>query len=222
MTGAAQPIVIPVGRLLGTFYSQSESMAHRITLRLGTALHELTDDEFTTWWLAHGVPEPSERPWTAIAIAETAAELDLPEAGPLLDRLRTRGLVEDVRRATPEVIDFAARYRIVPRLLGLGNTPEEPWFFQIGLFGQPVIGLPGALYELWRWAGIDDHLWDGCRAAATIASQGGVSDPDQTDPELLLDAFLELLHPLLGAQAMHLDLRRGARRAHQREVPDGG
>ncbi len=212
MTAPSSALIVPVGRLLGTLYTRSGSTEHHVTVRLGSELLQLDDDEFAIWWLCHGMADRAEDDWTEAAIAQAARDVGFTAAEPVIERLWRRGLVEEVHRTTPDAVEFAERYRMVPQLLGLGNNPEEPWNYQIGLFERPVIQLPGALYDLWRWAVVDEHLWNACQGAAGLAKQVGVTAPDEIDPELLLDAFLVMLHPLLSVQALHLDVRHGAPR----------
>jgi len=205
-----EPLLVPVGHLLGTFYSVAGSPVRRTTVQLGGALHDLDDDELTVWLLAHGLPDRPAEAWTEDAVAAAAVELALPEAPPVLRRLRDRGLVVPLRTVGPEAVGFARTYRVVPSMLGLGNSPESPGDYQIGLFGHPVLHLPDPLYDLWRWSPVDVHLWNACRGATDVARQAGRTDPDETVPELLLDVFLQALHLLLSTQAAHLDLARTA------------
>lgn len=208
MTTPAVPLQIPLGHLLGRFAGTSGLGSHRVTVRLGATLHDLDDDETAIWLLAHSLPDRPADPWTEATIAATAVELGLAAAPPVLARLRERGLVVELRTDTPDAVAFARAYRIMPAMLGLGNAPEAPADFRIGLLGRPVLHLPDVLYDVWCWSPVDVHLWNACRGAADLARQTGRTDPDETDPELLLDVFLLALHPLLATGAAYLDERR--------------
>lgn len=206
MTAPDAPIVVPVGHLFGPSHRGGD---HDVVIRLGGTLERLDDDEFAVWWLAHGLAERLDEPWTAEAMDRAAVNLALPDVGPVIDGLLARGLLTEVRRRSPGAVDFARRHRVLPLMLGLGNSPEEPYEYQIGFFTRPVIGLPGTLYDIWHWSPVDDHLWNACRGAAEVATRVGIDDPDESDPEALLDAFLEVLHPLLHSSAAAVDRRRG-------------
>lgn len=208
MTAAAEPVLVPVGRLLGTFYEGSGDGRRSATVQLGGVPYDLDDAELATWWLAHGLPDRPPEPWTATALFVAAERLSLPVGPPALERLVDRGLVAEVVTGGPAAVEFARTVRLVPTVLGLGNSPEVPEFYQVGLFGRPMADLPDVLYDLWRWSTVEAHLWNSCRGAAEVSRAAGLTDPDATDPELLLDVVLQALHPLLAAQAAHLDRRR--------------
>lgn len=208
---ADDPLVIPIGRLFGTFFTRTWSTEHNVVVRIGTTMHRLSDVEFAVWWLAHGGPASDAdltADWTATAIVRAADGIGIGNAEPVLAELWKRGLVVEVLRGTDEAIDFASGHRVVPQLLGLGNTPEQPDLFHIGLPNQPVLPLPRTLYDLWRWAPINSHLWNSCLGSAIAAKKAGETLTDLTDPERLLDVFLDAIHPLLWTQAMHVDVSR--------------
>lgn len=210
MTAATKPVLVPVGHLLGTFYEGPAGGRRSATVQLGGALHDLDDGELATWWLTHSLADRAPEPWTAAALSAAAVELGLPVSAPVLRRLVERGLVVEVVTGGPAALEFARSFRLVPQMLGLGNSPQAPAAYQIGLFGRPVIDLPDVLYDVWRWATVEAHLWNSCRGAADVARAAGLTDPDALDPELLLDVVLQALHPLLAAQAAHVDTRRPA------------
>jgi hypothetical protein len=109
-------------------------------------------------------------------------------------------------RSTPAV-EFAEGHRLVPLVLGLGNTEEQPYLFSVGLLYQPMVTMTGALYDLWQWAHLSPDLWWACRELATVATRAGVTAPEQTDPDQVLAGALGSLPQLLSARVACFDVR---------------
>ncbi len=173
--------VLPVGHDLGAFH---DGMGGRIQqVRVGATVAELSDVEYDAWSSAHS--PASSTP------------------GDLVAALTARALLADVS----DPVEFAARHRLVPLALGLGNTAAEPWLFTAGLLHQPVVAMTGALFDLWQWAHLSPDLWTACHEAAAVALQAGMTDLEQTDPARVLDGALESVPPLLAARVACFDVR---------------
>jgi hypothetical protein len=177
-------LLLPVGHDLGAFHAGNTQPVQQI--RIGAQLAELTAEEFRVWSLAHGL---------------TDSELDLGLVASLVDR----GLLAEVEPDDP--VRFAETHRLIPLALGLGNTPDQPWMFSVGLLYQPVVSMTGALFDLWQWAHLSPNLWWACRESAAIAERAEIADPTQTDPLRVLVGLLGALHQLLTARVACLDLR---------------
>lgn len=67
--------------------------------------------------------------------------------------------------------------------------------------------MTGAMYDLWQWAHLSPSLWLACQELAMVATQAGMSDPEQTDPERVLAGALSSLHPLLAVRVACVDAR---------------
>jgi hypothetical protein len=136
-------------------------------VRLGGEIVELTDDEFAVWSSAHGLNEEKR--------ARHAEEL------------LARSLLADVGPDSPN--DFAARHRLLPLQLGLGNTPEAPAMFRSGTAKLPLTGMTRNLYDLWLSSHLSPNLLIACKEHDTNPS-----------------AVLTVLHALLAHSAACLDL----------------
>jgi hypothetical protein len=172
--------VLPVGHDLGAFHDGTGGRTHQV--RVGATVEELSDAEYNAWSAAHS-PEGAA-PDDALGLS-------------------ARGLLAEVT----DPVEFAARHRLVPLALGLGNTSAEPWLFTAGLLDQPVVAMTGALYDLWQWAHLSPDLWTACHETAAVALQAGMTDPEQTDPARVLDGALESVPPLLAARVACFDVR---------------
>ena len=170
--------MFPIGQCLGThFTGAAESHVHQV--RLGSEIVELTDEEFAVWALAHGLTH-DRSPWdrSRIQIANDAVPID---------RLLTRNLLAE---ADPDsAADFAARHRLLPLQIGLGNTSEVPAMFSSGTTKLALAGMTRTLYDLWLWGHLSPNLLIACK---------------EHDAEL--PAVLTALHSLLAPNAACLDL----------------
>ncbi len=201
--GPAQ--VVPVGEFFGTFYPTvgSPERIHRV--RLGAEVWELDNERFILWALAHGAgAQPAEQPRTVSAVRDAAArQLPGVDTGPLLDALIAERLLVEV--APAEAVEFARRHRVGARLLGLGNSAEEPWLWSIGFFEHPMVKVTRTVYNLWERAPSGESLWAICQALAAEEREANATDPDLFDPERMLTAFLQEIHQLLVASVIYLE-----------------
>lgn len=96
---------------------------------------------------------------------------------------------------------------MIPLMLGLGNTTEEPRLYSVGLVGQPMVSMSSMAYDLYEWAHMESNLWLACQGAAATAVRVGIEDDVATDPARMLDALLATLHVLVSPNAVYLDTR---------------
>lgn len=200
MTGA---LVLPVGQLVGTYHDPDDPEGHHHEVRTGGQIHELTDTELVTWVFAHGAPDgqADDSPWTTAALLRHLTAQAVPGPAALVDALFDRRLLTEVRPATDGAVTFARTHRVVPTMLGLGNSPGQPWLYSIGLIGRERIRVSRLVFELWAWGHLDRDLWRACDALAALEkADGGVAAPGE-----VLDGFLHTLHGLLNAQAAYID-----------------
>lgn len=202
-----QALLLPVGHGLGAFHPGDGETAPVQQVRLGTAIAELTDAEFLVWTLAHGLVDEQGQ---AVPSTE-AAVLEYTDDQETVRSLLARGLLAEVVPGSSESVGFASAHRLVPLALGLGNSPEQPWLFAAGLLHQPLVLMTGGMYDLWQWAHLSPNLWLACQELALVATQAGLTDPEQTDPEQVLAGALGSLHQLLATRVACVDTRIEAR-----------
>jgi hypothetical protein len=178
--------LFPIGHYVGE--RQPEGLHY---VRVGLVHQTMTADEFGVWVLAHG-----ERPvWTDEDVLALADKAELPAAAEALDRLKSVGVVA----AVTDEQEFASRYRLMPLLVGLGNTEEHPDTYAIGLPGAPVAQVNAGSYELWQWSALAPTLWHTCEVRAKVTE-----DPVSA-AELVADVLAET-RPLLANSCAYLDL----------------
>ena len=200
VTAPRGAVVLPVGHLVGG----GSGAAARV--RIGPEMVELDDAAFTVWALAHGLPDrPVEEPWTREALLTTAAAQGLGDLGATLDALLADRVLVEVDPA--DGTWFAQSHRLVPLALGLGNDPDAPGTWLLGLLGHPLVQVDGTTFDLVQWSDREVDLWAAVRGVARVARDGGHPDPASTDPAQLLIAVLSTLHALLAVDAVCLDTR---------------
>jgi hypothetical protein len=205
--GTDGELLIPVGHDLGVLYPDSGS-AHRQQVRVGVEVAELEDREFAVWLLAHGT-EDADRP-TRETVTQVAGKLGLPVdgVGPAIDRFLADGLLVAVDPEADGAVEFASEHQLFPLLHGLGPDPEEPWLQTVGVLNQPIAQVSRAMYDVWAWAQLAPELWTGCRDAAMVAREAGVTNEEETDPRQVLTGVLGQAHALLAVRAAYFDRRR--------------
>src|SRR5688572_4190971 len=172
MAGPA-PLVLPIGQYFGTFHPTSDGAQRVHGVRIGGEIRELGEDPFTVWSLAHGVPGRLDAgPWTTGALLAAAGSAG---AGDVVAGLLAEGLLAEVTPGTAGSVEFARRHRLGHRMLGLGNTPDEPWLYSIGLFGQPVIRVSRDVYNLWEACDLAESVW---AAVEWMAEPDGPDGPE--------------------------------------------
>ncbi|WBQ08428.1 hypothetical protein [Kribbella sp. CA-293567] len=156
--------IFPVGHYTG-LRSSDDGPAH--TVRIGWRQHRLDENAFGTWVLAHGLPANGKAAWAEADLrAQAGDSLDVTAA---LRKLAGEDLITTV---DGDAETFARTHRLGIYFVGLGNSPQEPDQFAIGL---PGLGTAATVdsdsYELWQWGSIAPTLWHSCELRASVTSR---------------------------------------------------
>ena len=208
------PLIFPVGHLLGSPVGDQQSMR----IRRGVQVTTLALPAYAVWLLMHGPADPSAQrgPWTRAGVAELARAQTGLRADDLIDRLLLDGHGVEIQPGTPQAVEFAQNHRLVPLMPGLGNTPQEPWSYGIGMVGQqPRVRVTHPVYEVWQWSTVEESLWLTCLGIEQVARRAGSTNPDVINPERLLSGFLDVAHALLAAGVACWDVGFRLRRPDQ-------
>lgn len=207
VTDDAASRVFPIGHCIGAYYDSPDSGSEFFQVRIGPDVVRLSGEQFAMWGLAHGTPDrPPDEPWNRHRIIAAGVDAGVSDA----ERVLTQLLADNVLAETTDAessIDFARRHRMLPLMLGLGNSPQEPRLFAAGVVGQPIVLMSSMVYDLFVWSHMDGDLWSACQAAAQTAVRVKVADATATDPLHLLEVLLDSLHTLLSPNAVCLDTR---------------
>jgi hypothetical protein len=196
-------LLFPVGHYLGV-NNRLDATAPQQQVRRGATFHGLTEEHYAIWAAAHGTAEAIENdvPWQRQSIAAHPRVIGLARVDELIDELLGMGLLVEAAPGTDQALAFARSHRLVPLMLGLGNSGRKPGVFGIGFLRQPVVEVSFGIYDLWQWSSMDDSLWATCENSAEVARRSKV---ESLDPVELLTGFLPTLHALLLANAACLD-----------------
>jgi hypothetical protein len=201
MTSDSPPLqVYPIGQLIRVRAAEAE-----FHVRVGAQLRRLSSTDFSVWAMAHGPADHVPRPWTPAELDVQAEAVGVSDATDRLAQLHETGLIALAAPGTPTGVELARRVRMVPLVLGLGNSAESPDTYSVGLPGHPLAVLSAAAYDLFEWATMETSLWRACEGAAATAARVGIDDPQASDPEALLASLLTDLHRLLTPNAVCLD-----------------
>ncbi|MFI5955616.1 hypothetical protein [Cryptosporangium sp. NPDC051539] len=186
-------MIVPIGHLLDV-YNAERPWPELVpaAVRVGSERHELTEDEYRVWWLAHGVPELlGHGPWTADRMVSLADGFGFRDVGPTIEALLARGLLATVDER------FAATYRLIPLGTGLGNDPDQDVRrFQVGVGGAAVLSLHPLV-----WLALFSAPGEADLASTCDALPEGSYDE-------VLGLVVDALHPMLAAGVLALDARR--------------
>jgi hypothetical protein len=204
----AESALLPIGHYNGVKFRSAVQADHVQLVRVGSRFHELSDTQFGTWVSAHGRPDvlDPEESWTRAKARPMAEALAVSDFDAAVAGLIEMGLLVELSHELDEQRRFARTHRLTPTLTGLGNSADEPWHWRIGLFNQPFLGVPLVVYETWQWSAMTASLWEACQATTQAATKSGSTDPENTDPDLVLTEFMSALHLLLSSSAAILDV----------------
>lgn len=203
---SSDPLVLPVGHYVGAYHPAVGAPLKYRKLRLGTDIKKLsTEAEFGLWALSHGLPDRLEKTaWTRSTLLAVATEMELPDPEGSLRSLVAAGALAEV--SYPNAVEFARTHRIQPLMMGLGNTPQDPLTFNLGLVGlPPVVKVESFLYELWQWGRVGRSLWQTVEMFAEVERKVVHKGAGVPDPEGVLRRVLGRVHVLLAHNAAYLD-----------------
>lgn len=194
-------LVFPVGHYVGERHPEGVQV-----VRVGSAHHALSADQFGVWVLAHGAPAGGTTTWTADDLLALAAETELSGAAGHVQELTDNGLLAQVPPTGPEALAFVENHRLAPLLVGLGNTEDDPDSYALGFpqLDEPVAVVPAGSYELWQWGHVAPSMWHTCEVRGKVAAD--LNEP--AGSEEILAGVLGDLRPLLVNSCAYLDRTR--------------
>jgi hypothetical protein len=127
-----------------------------------------------------------------------------------VDKLRTDGLLAEVVPGTPEAVEFARAYRLVPLLSGVAADADVPDRRLLGVNDRPYATVDSWAYAVWCWAPLSGDLWQLAQEFAELDAE----DPTEASPatrEEVLDDLIDAAQALLAGGAAYLDETRPGR-----------
>ncbi len=207
--------LLPIGQYAGEFFTsaeQQEPVYHEV--RLGGDFIRITSLEHATWAVAHNDPQLlAEGAQPNRAAIETAMrQLGYVDIAEPLQNLQQLGLISAVVPVGGPLREFAQRHRIVPQVLGLGNTAQDLDDCLVGTPGEPRLSLSFDAYQVWLASELHPCLWDASEQVAEAFQAAGREQGPTTAAEVtaaaLLHSCYRSLPLLIAASCAYLDLRR--------------
>lgn len=195
-------LIVPVGHLLGKYFSAPTIAPDSYDVRLGEDVHNLSFDEYTVWSISHGFPElvGDRRPSRPIVEAQ-ATQLGIEDAPMVFARLVKSGLIATITLRR-HMEDFARSHRAYPLALGLGNSAENLGEFELGRAEQPLAAVSADVFHLWSFLPRFSTLWD---AAVEVAGDLNTDGRGEFTPEAVLRSLSQALPALLSMNCIFFD-----------------
>lgn len=166
-------VIVPVGLNMGQDYTEGDPSEHPSQfweVHLGTESADLTADEVKAWGAAFLDPQRHanhefDRQHLERLLREN--ENGLADPTPVVDGLLDRGLLLEYDPQHAPWEKLFSELKLFPLVQGLGNTPEEPGVYQIGLAGEPIVTVNANVYAIWSYSLTSQSLWRACSDLAT-------------------------------------------------------
>ena len=211
-------LVVPVGHFAGPMYTSHLAEApDSFEIRFRDGIYSLSAEEYAVWAVSHGDPNLVNAgvPTTKEVVEYAARAAGVDEPGPVFDGLVSNGLLVDVGETGTSAREFAREHRVIPLALGLGNSPQNPAEFQIGLPNAARVSVGYDVYHMWLFSYRTPTLWHALQAIADEGKEANEDEGDGNDgnegvrliddPDLLLDALLRALQVLVSTSCVFVD-----------------
>lgn len=199
-------LVMPVGHHLGASFDRAgDSAPGSWDIRIGPNAFQLDSPAYQVWTAAHG--DGTANPaWDRAAVERTAAAKGVAEPDRVVDNLLAAELLVEIDPTGESGERFAALHQVEPTGFGLGNTPDEPGLYTIGVPGEVWAAVDYRVYNMWAFSHLYPSLRDACLAMATERRAAGLSGQD-VDPKALLTGFLGSVPMLVATHCAFVDRR---------------
>lgn len=181
-------------------------------VRFRDGVFSLSAEEYAVWAVSHGDPNVvgDQTPLTREVAEFSARAAGVTDPGPVFDSLLADGLLVELEPEGDRAREFARRHRLAPLALGLGNSPQAPAEFRIGMPNAARVSVSYDVYHLWLFLHRAPNLWDGLATIAEEAAEANQeSDEDGNrlvdDPDILLGMLVRALQVLLSTSCVYLD-----------------
>lgn len=165
-------VIVPAGLNMGQDFGPgdpAERPSEFWQVHLGTVAADLTRDEVTVWGAAfvdvqrHANGEMNRAALAAL-VKENDADVDDPDA--VVAGLVDRGLLVEYDPENGSVEGIFREHQMFPLVQGMGNSPEEPTGYELGIGGQTLVTVNADVYAVWSYALTCRSLWDACAELA--------------------------------------------------------
>lgn len=161
-------VIVPVGLSMGQdFADMDPAERHEGTwqVHLGAEAVRLTPEELRAWASAFAdVPRHAEHTFTRDRLEALLRQNGdgSADAAPAVADLVDRGLLLEYDPADSDWELLFTGLRLFPLVQGMGNTPERPAQYELGIAGEPILSVTATVYGLWSYSFTSPTLWTAC------------------------------------------------------------
>ncbi|MGH3095088.1 MAG: hypothetical protein ACRDMV_03710 [Streptosporangiales bacterium] len=169
-------VIVPVGLSLGQDFATRDPVERPSQywhVRLGDDVVHLSMEETTAWGAAFLDPQAhADLRVTRTSLERHLQQNDIGPAGRLegpekvVAGLLDRDLLVEFDPTDGALHPLFSRLRLCPLVQGIGNSPEDPSGYQIGIAGEPLVTVDANVFAIWSYGLTEQSLWDACTGLA--------------------------------------------------------
>ncbi|MBO0829395.1 MAG: hypothetical protein J2P24_16605 [Streptosporangiales bacterium] len=164
-------VIVPVGLNMGPQFDDPAGDWH---VHLGTRAAKLSPDELRAWGTAFSdVQRHADHTFTRAHLEHVLGQdrNGTPDPAPIVSALLDRGLLLEYDPADADWAELFDEVNLFPLVQGMGNSPEEPAAYQLGVGGEPILSVNANVYGIWSYALTSRSLWSACAELAAGVDQ---------------------------------------------------
>lgn len=170
-------VIVPVGLNMGPDFADASpagDTAGSWHVHLGSEAARLTADELRAWGTAFSdVQRHADHTFTREHLEQLlrqSADGD-GDPAPIVSGLLDRGLLLEYDPADADWEALFDKVNLFPLVQGMGNSPEEPAAYQLGVGGEPILSVNANVYGIWSYSLTSRSLWSACAGLAAGIDQ---------------------------------------------------
>jgi hypothetical protein len=165
-------VIVPVGLSMGQDFADKDAGERpegSWQVHLGAEAAYLTPEELRAWATAFSdVQRHADHTFTRDHLERLLRQGGdgTADPAPVVKGLLDRRLLLEYDPADADWESLFGRLRLLPLVQGMGNTPERPTQYELGIAGEPILSVTANVYGLWSYSFTSATLWDACAELA--------------------------------------------------------
>lgn len=163
-------VVVPVGLNMGPDFgdgSRAGDPTGGWHVHLGAQAAHLAADELRAWGTAFSdVQRHADHTFTRAHLEHLLRQGVMADPMPVVSGLLQRGLLLEYDPVDADWESLFSGLQLYPLVQGMGNTPEAPTAYRLGIAGEPILSVNANVYGIWSYALTSRSLWSACAGLA--------------------------------------------------------
>lgn len=170
-------VIVPVGLTMGPDFAGGGAGGEPTgswQVHLGTEAASLAPDELRAWGIAFSdVQRHADHRFTRAHLEELlrTGEDGTGDPASSVSGLLDRGLLLEYDPAGADWEPLFGAVNLYPLVQGMGNSPEDPAAYRLGVGGEPILSVNANVYGIWSYALASRSLWNACAELAAGIDQ---------------------------------------------------